>query len=166
MKYEMAIVGIVCGVISVVSGCSAGNAASASPCCSSQGLRQSAGKAPLPPAENAAVRKAGQAARAFTEFASVKAASCADALEKAKNFPLEQKAEYLIAQARQFLDAHEWKEAIAAAQYVLKEIDERSPQAQKMIENAQAQLAAQAKTAIGELGKMLQDFAARNATSQ
>ncbi|MFA4991252.1 MAG: tetratricopeptide repeat protein [Candidatus Omnitrophota bacterium] len=63
---------------------------------------------------------------------------------------VEEKADYLIGQARAFYNSKEFQQAIQAAQYVLSNLDKNSQPAKDLIEKAKAQLQAAAQKAAGD----------------
>ena len=85
-----------------------------------------------------------------------KEASSAAAIDVAKTMEtVQQKAEYLMAQAKAFYNSKEYDEAIKSAQYILRYLDKDSSAAREMIQKAQDAITAQAKAAAEELKKKL-----------
>ena len=85
-----------------------------------------------------------------------KAASSAEAIQHAQVLSTpQQKADYLVGQARAFLNSKEYQEAIKTAQHVLASIDANSQAARDLLEKAKAQLAGKAKAAAGDAKKAL-----------
>ncbi len=71
-----------------------------------------------------------------------KAASSKDAIENSKTMQtVQQKADYLIGQAKAFYNSKDFQQAVDIAQYVLSNVDKDSVQAKDLIEKAKAELA-------------------------
>ena len=88
-----------------------------------------------------------------------KEATSQDAIEVAKAMEtLEEKADYLIAQAKAFYNSKQFQDAINAAQYVLNYLDKESEAAKSLLQKAKDALAAQAEKAADELKKSIGDF--------
>ncbi len=66
-----------------------------------------------------------------------KTASSAKAIKKSETMPTtDQKAVYLVGQAKAFLDSKDYKEAIKTSQYVLAGVDRNSKEARAILEKA------------------------------
>jgi hypothetical protein len=84
------------------------------------------------------------------------ATSASEAIQQAKELGTpEQQAQYLVGQAKAFLNSKEYQEAIKTAQYVLTNIEADSQEAKDVLEQAQTQLADATKQAAGEAKKQL-----------
>jgi hypothetical protein len=71
-----------------------------------------------------------------------KAASSKDAIATSKTMQtVQQKADYLIGQAKAFYNSKDFQQAIDIAQYVLANVDKDSVAAKDLIEKAKAELA-------------------------
>ena len=91
--------------------------------------------------------------------AQQKAASSKEAIEAAKAIEaVEQKAAYLLNQARAFYNSKEFQEAVNTAQYILSYVDKNSQAARDLLEKAKAALASAAKTAAEDVKKKLPGF--------
>ncbi len=64
-------------------------------------------------------------------------------------------ADYLIAQARLFLEAKDYQEATKTAQYVLSTVDSNSKEAEEILAAAKMQVANDAQQAIGNTKQKL-----------
>jgi hypothetical protein len=85
-----------------------------------------------------------------------KATSSQDAIEKSKSYEgAEGQAKYLIKQANGFLDSEEFNEAIKTAQYVLRNLDDSSEEAKRIIEESRAELKEVATDAIEDAKRKL-----------
>lgn len=83
-----------------------------------------------------------------------KAASASEAIQQAKTRKTSQEqADYLVSQARMFLNSKEYQEAVKSAQYVLSNIDANSPAAKDLLEQAKTKLASAAQGAVKDLKK-------------
>jgi len=88
-----------------------------------------------------------------------KAESGKAAIETAKTMETaEQKAEYLVGQAKAFYNSKQFQDAVTAAQYVLRYLDKDSQAAQKLLEQAKEALTSQAKGAMEDAKKGLAGF--------
>jgi hypothetical protein len=81
-----------------------------------------------------------------------KAGSSREAINTAKTMqtPQEQ-AQYLVGQAKAFINSDEFQNAIDVLQYVLASVDRDNPQAKALLEQAKDALAAQAKGAAKDV---------------
>jgi hypothetical protein len=68
----------------------------------------------------------------------------------------EQRAEYLVRQAKAFMKAKSQQEAIKTLHYVLASVDPRSDAAKNLLAQADAQLAADAHAVVGDTKKQLE----------
>jgi hypothetical protein len=68
---------------------------------------------------------------------------------------VQEKANYLIGQARAFYNSKQYQDAVNAAQYVLNKLDSNSQQAKDLIEKANVQLQAAAQKAMGGMSNKL-----------
>jgi hypothetical protein len=83
---------------------------------------------------------------------SKKAESSGAAIDAAKAIEsVQEKADYLIGQAKAFYSSKQFDEAIKIAQYVLAYVDKNSGEAQILIEKARAELEAMARKKAEEL---------------
>ena len=81
-----------------------------------------------------------------------KAASSNEAIELSKTMQtVEQKANYLLGQAKTFYNSKDFQQAVNVAQYVLSYVDKNSTEAQSLLEKAKAQLTALAQQKAAEL---------------
>lgn len=88
-----------------------------------------------------------------------KAESSKEAIEIAKTMEtVEQKADYLINQARAFYNSKEFQEAVNAAQYVLRYLDKDSQAAKDLLGKAKEALSSAAKAAADDVKKKLPGF--------
>ena len=88
-----------------------------------------------------------------------RAASSHDAIQNSQAMQTsEQKADYLISQANQFLNSKEYNEAISTAQYVLINVDQNSRAAKETIEKAKAELAKVAQKSVDDMKKQLENL--------
>lgn len=84
--------------------------------------------------------------------AGKKAASSSEAIEASKVMQtVQEKANYLISQAKAFYASKEYQQAIDIAQHVLAYVDSNSMEAKDLIEKAKSQLAALAQKKADEL---------------
>ena len=83
-----------------------------------------------------------------------KAASSSEAIQHAKTLktPQEQ-ANYLISQAKAFLNSKQYQEAVKIAQHVLSNVDNNSQAAQDILAQAKTRLASAAQGAVQDLKK-------------
>ncbi|MFH1656112.1 MAG: hypothetical protein ABH954_05840 [Candidatus Omnitrophota bacterium] len=88
-----------------------------------------------------------------------KESSSKDAIAVAKSMEtLEEKANYLIGQANAFYNSKQFKDAIDAAQYVLRYLDKESESAKGLIQKAKDAITAQAQKAAEDVKKGIADF--------
>ena len=82
--------------------------------------------------------------------AQEKATSSKEAMETAKSMEtVEQKADYLIKQAKAFYNSKEFQQAVDITQYILRYVDKDSQEAKNLLEKAKEALVAKAKEAAG-----------------
>ena len=67
----------------------------------------------------------------------------------------QEKANYLISQAKAFYNSKQFQSAVDLGQYVLNRIDANSQQAKDLIAKAKEQLQAAAQKAAGNMNKLL-----------
>ncbi|PIQ89674.1 MAG: hypothetical protein COV72_01810 [Candidatus Omnitrophica bacterium CG11_big_fil_rev_8_21_14_0_20_42_13] len=78
--------------------------------------------------------------------AQKKAASSTEAIEISKSMEtVEQKANYLIGQAKAFYNSRNFQEAVDIAQYVLRAVDKDSQEAKSLLEKAKEALVAKTR---------------------
>ncbi len=83
-----------------------------------------------------------------------KEASSSAAIEKSQTLAnVQQKVDYLAGQAKAFINSKQYDQAVAAAQYILSNLDSNSQQARSLISQAKDALAIQAKAKIDEAKK-------------
>jgi hypothetical protein len=83
-----------------------------------------------------------------------KAATIQDAVRKAQTMgTTEKKTDYLMKQARLFLDSRDFKGAIDLSQYVLRNLDGNSQEAKKLIRKAQDAAVVQKQMTEAQGGK-------------
>ncbi|MFC1657864.1 hypothetical protein ACFL1D_00610 [Candidatus Omnitrophota bacterium] len=88
--------------------------------------------------------------------AQEKAASSREAIEAAKAMEtMEQKAAYLIQQAKAFYNSQDFKNAVNTAQYILSYVDKDSQAAKDLLEKAKQALASAAKGAMEDVKKVM-----------
>jgi len=79
-----------------------------------------------------------------------KAASSQEAISNTRTMQtLQEKVNYLVAQAKAFYSSREYQQAIDVAQYILARLDNTSAQAKDILEKAKEQLAAALTKASG-----------------
>ena len=92
----------------------------------------------------------------ITGCSAKKAASSNEAIELSKTMQtVEQKAHYLIGQAKAFYGSKDFKQAVDIAQYILAYVDKDSTDAKSLLEKAKAQLTALAQQKAAELKSKL-----------
>jgi hypothetical protein len=85
-----------------------------------------------------------------------KAASSAEAIKRSEAMQTtDQKADYLIGQAKAFLGSKDYSEAMRTAQYVLSVLDKNSKEAQAIMEKAKNELTQQAKGMMEDVKKSM-----------
>jgi len=95
----------------------------------------------------------------FAGCAQEKATSSKEAIDTAKSMETaEQKADYLIKQAKAFYDSKEFQQAVDIAQYVLRYVDKDSQEAKNLLEKAKEALAQAAKGAVEDVKQKLPGF--------
>lgn len=88
-----------------------------------------------------------------------KEASPGEAIKKSQSMATtQQKADYLIGQAKAFYNSKEYGDAMSIAQYVISYVDSNSQAAKSLIEKAKDSLAAQAKAAADNMKKQFAGF--------
>jgi len=81
-----------------------------------------------------------------------KATSSSEAINVAAGMQtVQQKADYLVAQAKAFYSSKEFQQAINVAQYILANLDKDSLEAKDLLAKAKEQLAAAAKSAATDV---------------
>ncbi len=99
---------------------------------------------------------AGMVVGSLVAGCAQQAKSASEAIEHAKTLPTPQaQADYLVGQARSFLNSKEYQEAMQAVQYVLSSVDSNSKAASDLLEKIQKQLAGDAQKAVGDAKKQL-----------
>ena len=79
------------------------------------------------------------------------AGNATEAIQQARSLKTPQaQADYLLGQARLFLEAKDYQEATKTAQYVLSSVDSQSKEAEKILAAAKMQVANDAQQAIGD----------------
>jgi hypothetical protein len=82
-----------------------------------------------------------------------KADSSRDAINNAKTMKtVEEQTQYLVGQAKAFINTDEFQNAIDVLQYVLSSLDRDNPEAKALLQKAKDELAAQAKSAAKNFG--------------
>lgn len=85
-----------------------------------------------------------------------KATDSQQAIAQAEQYQsIEEKVQYLVTQANQFLNSKEFNEAISTAQYVIKELDQNSQDAKNILETAKAELQKVAQGAVKDVKNVL-----------
>lgn len=88
-----------------------------------------------------------------------KAASSKEAIDTAKSMEtVEQKADYLIKQAKASYNSKEFQEAVDISQYILRYVDKDSQEAKNLLEKAKEALAQAVKGAVEDVKKTLPGF--------
>jgi len=88
-----------------------------------------------------------------------KTTSSNEAIETAKSMEtLEEKANYLIGQAKALYNSKEFQEAVDIAQYILRYLDKDSLKAKDLLEKAKNALVSQAQGAVEDVKKKLPGF--------
>lgn len=91
--------------------------------------------------------------------AQERAASSKEAIETAKTLEtVQQKADYLISQAKAFYNSNEFQQAVDIAQHILRYVDRDSQEAKNLLEKARAALASAAKGAVEDVKQQLPGF--------
>ena len=86
----------------------------------------------------------------LTGCAQDKATSSKEAMQTAKSMEtVDQKADYLIKQAKAFYNSKEFQQAVDITQYILRYVDKDSQEAKNLLEKAKEALVAKAKEAAG-----------------
>ena len=90
---------------------------------------------------------------------SAKEASGRDAIDKSQVMTtIQQKTDYLVGQARAFVNSKQFDQAVSVAQYILSNVDSNSQEARSLLEKAKSQLTAQAKSAMENAKKQFGGF--------
>lgn len=85
-----------------------------------------------------------------------KAESSKDAITVAKAMETaEEKADYLVSQAKAFYNSKEFQQAIDTAQYILRYVDKDSQEAKNLIEKAKDALRQKAQEAVADVNKRI-----------
>ena len=80
-----------------------------------------------------------------------RATSSSEAIQHAKTLrTAKQQADYLVAQAKEFLGVKDYQEAVKTTQYVLASIDVNSQPAKEVLEEAKQQLARDTQAVVRE----------------
>jgi hypothetical protein len=88
-----------------------------------------------------------------------KAESSSAAIDIAKTMETaEQKAQYLVGQAKTFYNSKEFQGAVDIAQYILRYIDQDSQEAKALLDKAKTALESAAKSAMEDAKKSFGDF--------
>lgn len=92
-----------------------------------------------------------------------KASSSQEAIQQSKTLQtVEEKAKYLIGQAKAFYNSKEFQGAVDIAQHILRYVDKESGQAKDLLEKAKQALIAKAQEAAGsattDIKKKIGDF--------
>lgn len=88
-----------------------------------------------------------------------KEASSQAAIEKSKAMAtVQQKTDYLVGQARAFVNSKDFEQAISIAQYTLSNVDSNSQAARGILDQARAELTAKAKKAMEDVKAKLGAF--------
>ena len=88
-----------------------------------------------------------------------KEASSSVAIDKAQVMAtVQQKTDYLVGQARAFINSKQFDQAVSVAQYILSNVDSNSQEARSLLEKAKSQLTAQAKSAVESAKKQFGGF--------
>ncbi len=99
---------------------------------------------------------AGMVVGSLVAGCAQQAKSASEAIEHAKTLATPQaQADYLVGQARAFMNSKEYQEATQAVQYVLSSIDANSKAAAELLEQIQQKLAGGAQKAVGDAKKQL-----------
>ena len=95
----------------------------------------------------------------FAGCGAKKEASPGAAIQKSQSMATtQQKADYLIGQAKAFYNSKQYGDAMSIAQYVVSHVDSNSQAAKSLIEKAKDSLAAQAKVAADNMKKQFSGF--------
>lgn len=88
-----------------------------------------------------------------------KEVSSQQAIEKSKAMQtVEQKVNYLIGQTKAFMSSKEFDQAVATANYILRNLNANSQEAKNLLEKAKNAIAAQAKSAAADVKKQFGSF--------
>jgi len=86
-------------------------------------------------------------------------ASSSAAIEKSQTMAtVQQKVDYLSAQAKAFVNSKEYDQAVRVAQYILSNLDSNSQEARSLLDKAKEALATQAKAKLEDVKKQLGGF--------
>ncbi len=92
----------------------------------------------------------------FGSGCAKKSASASEAIKNSQTMgTVQEKVDYLIAQAKLFYNSKQYQDAVQAAQYVLNNIDRNSQAAKDMVEKATTQLKNYANKAASDMGNKL-----------
>ena len=95
----------------------------------------------------------------LTGCGAKKAESGSDAIKTAKTMETAQeKADYLVGQAKAFYNSKEFQDAVDVAQYILRYVDRDSQAAKDLLQKAKDALTAQAKSAVEDAKKKFSGF--------
>ncbi len=85
-----------------------------------------------------------------------KSASATEAIQNSQVMStVQQKVDYLVAQAKDFYNSKQYQDAAQAAQYVLNKIDKNSQAARDILDKATAQLKAYAQKTTSDMSNKL-----------
>ena len=88
-----------------------------------------------------------------------KEASGSAAIQKSETMgTVQQKVDYLIAQAKSFISSKQYDQAVSVAQHILTKFDSNSQEARSLLEEAKNYLATQAKAKVDEVKKQFGGF--------
>jgi hypothetical protein len=83
-----------------------------------------------------------------------KEASSSLAIQKSEAMAgVQQKVDYLAAQAKAFINSKQYDQAVSTAQYIISNLDSNSQEARSLINKAKEELAVQARVKIDEAKK-------------
>jgi hypothetical protein len=88
-----------------------------------------------------------------------KETSSSAAIQKSQTIAtVQQKVDYLSAQAKAFINSKEYDQAVSVAQYILSSLDSNSQEARSLLEKAKQALTDQAKAKMEEVKKQFAGF--------
>jgi len=88
-----------------------------------------------------------------------KEASSQAAIQKSQSMAtIQQKTDYLVGQARAFINSKNFDQAVSVAQYILTNVNSNSQEARTLLEKAKSELAAQASKAMADVKQKFSGF--------
>jgi len=93
----------------------------------------------------------------FSGCGPAKESTGTKALQKSETInTIDQKVDYLVAQAKAFYNSKEFNDAIAVAQHVITNLDANSQEAKKLLADSKAKLSEMIKTTADDMKKKFQ----------